>query len=108
MYRSGLKSNVMFIQVAHHASRGIQAKSAAARQQDSIYALYGIDRIQQIRLACTGRRASHIHASDCTRVEKNHRAAGGSAPVSKVTHSNIAYIGDAAVILSCFSGAQTS
>ena len=71
-----VEADVVFLEPADDAGRGVEAEGAAAGQHDRVDLFDRVDRRQQIGLARARRRAAHVHAGDRARFREHDRAAG--------------------------------
>ena len=71
-----LEPDPLLVQVAHDAARRIEAEGAAAGEHDGVNLLDCVDRIEQIRLACTGRAAANVDTGRRTTFCQNNGAPG--------------------------------
>ena len=77
--RAQLEPELALLEIAHHASGGLQAIGAAAGQQDGLDLLDGIGRIKQVSFPGTRGGASHIHAAHSAILAQDDGAAGRPA-----------------------------
>ena len=81
------------LQVAHHAARRVQAKGAAAGQNDGVHPLHQIAGAQQIRFPCAGGRAADAHAADGPFLPAQHHRHAGLAPRALgMAHADTVYV----------------
>jgi hypothetical protein len=70
---------VLFVEILHHAGRGVETKCAPAREYDGVHLLNRVRRIQQVGLPRARRRAAHIDAGGGARFSNDHGAARWSS-----------------------------
>ena len=72
-----IKTDVVFLQVAHHAACGVQPKGAAAAQQNGVDDLCCGRGLEQFTLPRSRPAAAHIKAhGDTVFAQQKHRTAG--------------------------------
>ena len=73
-----IKTDVPFLQIAHHAAGGIQPEGTAAGKQDRMDALCRSQRVEQLTFPAGGAAAAHIQPGRrAVFAQQKHRAAGG-------------------------------
>ncbi len=75
---SEFEADLLFLEIRHHAGRGIESEGAAAGQDDGVRDLHEVDWTQEVGFAGRRRRAAHVHAGGDARLGEDHRAAGGT------------------------------
>ena len=65
-----------FVQVTHHSVGGGQAERAAAREDDCVHLLDGVDRVEESRLARARGRAAHVDRGGGAAAGEDNRTAG--------------------------------
>src|SRR6185436_2068089 len=84
---AGLEADVLFLEVLHDALRRVEAKRAAAGEDNRVHALDEIGGIEQVGLARAGRTAALCDAADgAITVREHHRATRQPAGQREVAH----------------------
>jgi hypothetical protein len=88
----------LFFQPTHHAGGRIEAKSAAAAQNQGVYVLHSVAWVQQIRLSCARRCTPHIDTGNASKWRKYDCAARRTALVSMVSDLDTLNCGECVVV----------
>ncbi len=94
---AGVESDLLLLEVAHHAPSRVEAKSGAARQKYRVNLFNEVERIQQVGLARAGRAAAHVHARDRALAAQDHAAAGQRLVILRLPNLDAWHVGDRVV-----------
>jgi hypothetical protein len=82
------KSHFTIRQVAPDTGRGFEAKGAAPRQRDAVYAIGHVQRAEGVDLLCAAGAAANIHARDGALLAQNRGATGDGFEIRDMTDAD--------------------